>query len=357
MGRALALVAILIGLTVISGCTQNSVVTSGDKNQNTDQTKQPDMTPVETVRNYLTAGDFDSLSEAIDAKKNQKQYTFGYWNEYLDEVKKYFSDNKNAIDSFIKNYDVLCNQIYKAEDCEKVLEDNKKYYSYSDEAKILIVNETERKVDSSVVYAEFMTDSADYYGITKTDFRVFYYLKISNDKWMIYDRKDYNETSPDSERYTIDVVKNNFANSLQNSTDFFTSRIKFMEDILKDKCTYVLKEGGTTAELNQRMSTCYSSKYNQYALNTGDYSVCDEIWDPMYLGYCYSSAAIKLNMSICEKTPKNEYDATGYYEKLNSMDICYYYYAFNAYSGNKQAACSMISNTQLKNDCVGLTYY
>ncbi|MBU1111678.1 MAG: hypothetical protein KJ896_02775, partial [Nanoarchaeota archaeon] len=125
------------------------------------------------------------------------------------------------------------------------------------------------------------------------------------------------------------------------------------QDCKLDKCD--------SSQTESEKEICYNGKYLSYSVIQDDISICDEISNGAWLGKCYANFAWeKRDLDLCEDTPIIEYVAKGYYEMVNSKDVCYVQYLIEI--SNKMRAtgeivyipydiCSNIQNSQMEESC------
>lgn len=120
----------------------------------------------------------------------------------------------------------------------------------------------------------------------------------------------------------------------------------------EDKCSRIYESNLTFTEKDRQLLLCYKSKYFEMATLEKNFSICDEIISPDFLGPCYSSVALYMNdPTICDKMEEIEYEARGYYENITSRGVCYKTYA--SYFKD-ESVCQKIKNKQMKENCLAV---
>lgn len=128
----------------------------------------------------------------------------------------------------------------------------------------------------------------------------------------------------------------------------------------QDKCSYLdeKRETLTVEEYKEQLGVCYNKEYITYALTADNPEICKEIVKPSYYSPCIASIAFKRNnIGLCRNLRYEEWETEEYPKKLNTKELCYYYFVNYNYLSNISEAeienwCNNILNTKLKTQCL-----
>jgi len=289
--------------------------------------------------------DTETLQDDIYNLKNQIPFTTGLFREYLETIK----ENSEGQIKFVTDLNTECIKVASSGVCDILQKpyltaNVRKYTVVIKNMNSLEINENnvtweiERRVDNS--------------GIVKFE-KISYVLIKKDENWFIFNKINEDGTS-------IILTANENIKKLKNKTNSYIDSKKIMLDYAKnasnDKCWLIQYDDKLTAtESENEGNLCYTSKYNDFAVQNKDTKICDQIFENAYrIGNCYAVVAVSTNdVKVCDNMQNKEYTAKGYNEPLNSKDLCYDAMRYsNIRYTDKIASCNKIINTQLKEYCI-----
>lgn len=134
-----------------------------------------------------------------------------------------------------------------------------------------------------------------------------------------------------------------------------------VKDSYEDQCydVYSSYQMDPTTERQSKMQTCYQGKYYDYAVDHENVSHCNEIYPSYRLATCYAYYYQQTGEETCKDIPVEYYEAQGYYDEINTKDVCYANYVVLEVSENPYSTpesffdenCGKIENEQMKSSC------
>ncbi|MHA1233079.1 MAG: FxLYD domain-containing protein [Candidatus Helarchaeota archaeon] len=342
----LMIVFLLIGV-FLSGCT-----ITGNFFINPEKEVKKTM-----IEYYETTVNAYSLNEEIlSLELINKSYATGDFQLIIKSRLNFINNLNNLIK--LKNNISDCNEKLGPNVCN-YLDNVAKCYYYTNtvfynitEIKILN-NKAEVKIKHTYDFYKFSEDNNLKIIKDRKTSQKTYYLIYKNNSWKIYD------LSQDSKLYS--KQKEEILNNFNISLNKFNEHLNKLSFLVKDKCAQIIFDDSlSSVEKENEMTTCYYGKYLNIVKTEEDIEICNEISDEFFRGLCYGYISFNIDkVNFCDSVPNDYYSAKGYYDDLNTKDLCYYSYAINKASllENVGEVCTNIDNEQLKEDCLEIFGY